>query len=144
MADLFGFSNQSIKTPITADKAILQWGDIVAGALQVSITYAQPINRRRTIGNKDAVIWASQPNGQVTIQRLITTDASGLFKSPGWSACNPGTITLALRGGCESAGSGPTFIATGCVVSQFNVSAEAESLTVMDNVTIDFLQLMAS
>lgn len=140
MADLFGFSNQTIKTPLTADKATIQWGGIVTGAIQVSVSYAQQINRRRTIGNKDAVIFASMPNGQVSMQRLLTTDSAALFSSPGWSACNPGTITLTL-GGCNAGG--PTFTATGCVVSQFQVQAEAESLTVMDNVVIEFLQLKA-
>ncbi len=142
MADLFGFGNQSIKTPLTADKATIQWGGVVTGAVQVNISYAQQVNRRRTIGNKAAVIWAAMPSGQITIQRLLTTDAAALFSSPGWNACTPGTITLTLGGGCGG-GNGPTFTATGCVVSQFSVTAEAESLTVMDNVVIEFLQLTA-
>jgi hypothetical protein len=141
MADLFGFGNQSIKTPLTADKATINWGGIVTGAIQISVSYSQQINRRRTIGNKDAVIWAAMPSGQVTIQRLLTTDAGGLFSAPGWQACNPGTITLTLGGGCDGGG-GPSLTAMGAVVSQFNVSAEAESLTVMDNVVVEFLQLM--
>jgi hypothetical protein len=143
MADLFGFSDQNIKAPLTADKATINWGGgIVTGAIQISVAYAQQVNRRRTIGNKDAVIWAAMPSGQITIQRLLTTDATELFKSPGWKACEPGTITLTLGGGCDSTG-GVTFTARGCIVSQFSVSAEAESLTVMDNVSIEFLQLTA-
>ena len=140
MADLYGFGDQNIKTPLTADKATINWGGIVTGAVQIAVSYAQQVQRRRTIGIKDAVIYASMPSGQVTIQRLLTTDATGLFSSPGWKACEPGTITLTLGGGCAGGG-GPSFTATGCVVSQFQVSAEAESLTVMDNVVIEFLQL---
>lgn len=142
MADLYGFGDQNIKTPLTADKATINWGGIVTGAIQISVAYAQQINRRRTIGNKDAVIWAAMPSGQITIQRLLTTDAGALFSSPGWKATAPGEITLTLGGG-PTGGNGPTFTARGCVVSQFSVQAEAESLTVMDNVTIEFLQLNA-
>lgn len=141
MADLFGFANQTIKTPFTADKATIQWGGIVTGAVQVAVSYAQQVNRRRTIGNRDAVIFASQPNGNVNIQRLVTNNSSALFSAPGWNACNPGTITLSLAG-CQRSG-GSRFTATGCVVSQFSVTAEAESLTIMDNVVVEFLQLTA-
>jgi hypothetical protein len=143
MADVFGFQPQNIATPLTADKASLVWGNIVTGAVQVSINYAQQVNRRRTIGNKDAVIWASMPSGQITIQRLLTTDSSALFSSPGWNACRPGEVSLSLGGGCN-AGQAAFYVATGCIVSQFSVQAEAESLTVMDNVVIEFLQLSKS
>ena len=138
--DVFGFTGQQIGTPLTADKATLIWGTIVTGALQVSFSYAQQVNRRRTIGNASAIIWASMPSGQITIQRLLTTDSSGLFSSPGWQACLPGRVDLQLAGGCDRAPAG-TYTATGCIVSQFSIQAEAESLTVMDNVTIEFLQL---
>jgi len=140
--DVFGFNAYTPATPITADKATLIWGQVVTGAIQVSVTYAQQVNRRRTIGNKAAVIWAAMPNGQISIQRLLTTDSAGLFSAPGWQACLPGTITLQLAGGCDR-GASSTYTASGCIVSQFSIQAEAESLTVMDNVTIEFLQLSA-
>lgn len=142
MADLYGFGDQNIKTPLTADKATLDWGGVITGAVQVSISYAQQVQRRRTIGNKDAAIWATMPTGQVTIARLLTIDAGQLFNAPGWKACEPGTITLTLGGGCGGGG-GFTLTAKGCVVSQFQIQAEAEGLTVMDNVVIEFLQLNA-
>jgi len=142
MADLFGFTSQTIKTPFTADKATIQWGSVVTGATQVTVSYAQQVNRRRTIGNRDTVIFASQPNGNINIQRLVTNNSSQLFKSPGWSACTPGTITLTL-GGCPNDGGTSTYTATGCVVSQFSITAEAESLSIMDNVVVEFLQLTA-
>lgn len=140
MADVFGFSSQTIGTPLTADKARIYWGGLVTGAIQVAVNYAQQVNRRRTIGNKSAVIWAAMPSGQVTIQRLLTTDSGALFSAPGWNACYPGQISIELGGGCNS-GVAATYVATGCIVSQFSIQAEAESLTVMDNVTIEFLQL---
>jgi hypothetical protein len=142
MADLFGYKDQDIATPITADKCTINWGGIVTGAVQISINYAQQINRRRTIGNRVAAIWATMPVGQITIARLLTTNSSELFSSPGWKACEPGTLTFAMAGGCGG-GASTTLTATGCIVTQFQVQAEAEGLTVMDNVTIEFLQLSA-
>jgi hypothetical protein len=140
MADIYGHSDYQTQTPFTADKAILTWGDVVTGAVQVNVTYAQQANRRRTIGNRAAVIWTTMPSGQINIQRLVTTNTSELFKGDGWTACKPGTITLALTSDCDASGK-ITFTAKGCVVTQFSISAEAESLTVMDNVVIEFLQL---
>jgi hypothetical protein len=145
MADIFGRNAQNLRTPLTADQCLINWGGIITNAIQVSISYGQPVNKRRTIGNLDAVIFAGMPSGQINITQLMTTDFSGLFSSPGWQACNPGTLTLTLNGGCAgSTGGGLTLTATGCIVSNFNVQAEAESLTVIDNVVIDFLQLSQS
>ena len=140
MADLFGRDNASIKAPLTADKCVINWGGQVAGAIQVSVAYNQQINRRRTIGNKDAVIWATMPSGQITIQRLMTEDAASLFSASGWDACKPGRVSFTTLG---CGGGGPNYQAEGCVVSQYQVTAEAESLTVMDNVVVDFLSLSA-
>jgi hypothetical protein len=138
MADLFGFAGANITSPITADKCTISFGGTIAGATQVSIQYAQQINRRRTIGNQVSLIWGAQPQGQATIQRLVTGGLS--LGGSGWSACTPGTVTFNL-GGC--AGSGGSVTASGAVVSQYSISAEAESLTVMDNVVIDFMYLSA-
>jgi hypothetical protein len=140
MADLFGHDAAQIKAPLTADKCTISWGGIITGAVQVSVAYSQQVNRRRTIGNKDAVIWATMPSGQITIQRLLTGDSGALLQSDGWNACKPGRITMNL-GGCD--GNAGSYTATGCVVTQFQISAEAESLTVMDNVVVEFLQLSA-
>lgn len=138
MADLFGFTDVNPKAPVTADRCIISFNGPIATALQVQISYQQQINRRRTIGNKEALLWGSQPQGQATIQRMILE--GGSYGGAGWSACSPATVTFEL-GGCK--GGGGKFTATGAVVSQFSVSAEAESLTVMDNVVIDFMQLTA-
>lgn len=138
MADLFGFENVNPKAPITADRCILSFDGVVATALQVQISYQQQINRRRTIGNKEALLWGSQPQGQANIQRMILE--KGKYGGNGWSACNPAEITFELNG-CQ--GAADKFTARGGVVSQFSITAEAESLTVMDNVVIDFMQLTA-
>jgi hypothetical protein len=141
--DLYGFNLANLRTPLTADKATIDWGGPVTAAIQLSVAYMQQVQRRRTIGNRDAVIWATMPQGQITIARLLTTDATSLFTAPGWKACEPGTITLNLGGGCDGA-TAFSLTALHCIVSQFSLQAEAESLTVMDNVVIEFLQLQPS
>ena len=140
--DLFGRNVPSTDNkPLTADAATIDWGGELLGAVQVSIQYAQQINRRRTIGNKSAVIWASMPQGQITIQRLMVSTAADIFTKEGFDVCkDPAKITLKLSSACGG-GAGPTYTATGCIVSQYQVSAEAESLTVVDNVVIEFLNL---
>jgi len=141
MADLFGYSNTAPQVPLTADVSTINWGGVVTAAVRTTVQYSQQVNRRRTIGNREASIWGSAPNGNMQIERLLTSSAAELFGKPGWQAGQPGTasITVAGRGGSG----GYTLTAIGCVVSSFNVSLEAESLTCMDNVSVDFLSLQA-
>lgn len=138
MADLFGRNEPRIVTPMTADFGTINWGGPVTSAINVSISYAQPVTRRRTIGNRDAVIFAGQPAGQITISRIVTSDAKALFSAPGWNACNPGQLSITL-GGCGGQGGNLTLTAHGCIVSQYQLQMEAEGLTVIDNVVIDCL-----
>ena len=138
MADLFGYENVSPKAPITADRCIISFDGIIATAMQVQISYQQQINRRRTIGNKEALMWGSQPQGQANIQRMVV--GTETYGGKGWSACTPADVTFEMSG-CSS--KGPKLTAKSAVVSQFSITAEAESLTVMDNVVIDFMQLTA-
>lgn len=138
MADLFQRQNANIVKPITADKCTINWGGTITAAVNVQISYAQQVQRRRTIGNKDAVIFATYPVGQVTIQRLIAGSAGDIFSAPGWDPCNPGQLSFNMAG-CEAGGYSLT--AKHCVVSQFAVSAEAEGLTVIDNIVVDFMEL---
>jgi len=147
--DIFGRTPGAPKIPFTADKATIDWGGPITTAMNVNITYSQTVQRRRTIGNKDTVIFASMPVGQITIARLLTDDATTLFASPGWNVCTgPATIKVTFRGGCSDQASASTkemtLTAIGCIVSQFSISAEAEGLTVVDQVMIDFLQLQAA
>ena len=138
MADLFQTNSQArAVAPFTADKCTIQWGGEIAGAMNVTVSYAQQINRRRTIGNKQAMLWASLPNGQITIGRLMATDAGAIFGAPGWNACAPGAVTLQVAG-CDGSVS---YTASDAIVTQYQVSAEAEGLTVIDNVVLEFLTL---
>jgi hypothetical protein len=136
MADLFGFKGQDIQTPATADYATISFGGEVYGCMQVSVTYQQQINRRRTIGGKVTLLWASSPGGQCTIQRMITS-GSNLKGGEGFSACKPASASLSMSS-CNNGG-GLTINMQGCVVSQYGASAEAEGLTCLENVVIDFV-----
>ena len=143
MADLFRRQDTQIKSPVTADSCVITWGGEVAAAMQVQISYQQQVQRRRTIGNRNAIIYATYPVGQITIARLIAEGAGDIFSKEGWSSCTPGTLTFAMSGGNGSncAGAGYTLTAKGCIVSSYSLSAEAEGLTVVDNITIEFLEL---
>ena len=148
--DIFGRTLQSIQDPITADKCTINWGGIVTGAINLNLSYSQGITRRHTIGNQAAVIYASQPVGSIQISQLLIADGKSLFDNPGWVACQVGNgggvITINFAGGCGDNGvaGGLSLTCRGVIVGTFNISAEAEGLTVMDNVGIEFLQLINS
>jgi len=141
MADLFQRENPTAQAPITADRCKINWGGAFAAAMQVSISYQQQVQRRRTIGNQVAALWATFPVGQITIARLLTSAEYDIFSKAGWDACKPGQISFQL-GECGGGG-GSTLTADSCIVSSYQLSAEAEGLTVVDNVVIDFLTLSA-
>lgn len=141
MPDLFQRKVPPSEAPITADHCTLTWDGDVMGATQVTISFQQQINRRRVIGNKLAAIWGSSPQGQANIQRLLVgADASAIFGKEGWDVCTPTTVIF-KAGTSECGGGNFTLKATGCIVASYQIQAEAESLTVMDNVVIEFLQL---
>jgi hypothetical protein len=150
MAELFHYKVQEIVRPLTADRAQLSWGGtVITAATNVTIQYQQQINRRRVIGGQVAVRWGSQPTGTLTAQRILTTNPTDLFSSPIWNQCedNPPTMELILGNGCGDVSPGNKVIKyemTGAVVSQYQVQAEAEGLTVIDNVVVEFMQLIQS
>lgn len=164
MAELFGRKQIVPKKPITADMCTIMWlGDgeaepeaaagsgAVASATNVSIQYQQQVVRRRTLGAANgapiAVIYPSQPIGSMAIQRLICETNEDIFQRAGWNICK-GTATLILSfdgatayEGCNTTGS--IYTATGATVTGYSLSAEAEGLTVVDSIEIQFLQLEA-
>jgi hypothetical protein len=144
MADVFHRDNSNVVQPITADKCTINFGGILAAAIQVQITYSQGVQRRRTIGNKQAILFATYPVGQATIARMIAgNDGGSIFSAPGWDPCNPGQLSFNMAG-CGNAGSGYNLVAKNCIVTQFSVTAEAEGLTVIDNVVVEFMDLSNS
>ncbi len=143
MADIFNRDNSNVVQPITADKCTISWDGIVTAAIQVQLTYSQGVQRRRTVGNKQAILFATYPVGQATISRLIAGSDANIFSKAGWDSCRPGNLSFNMSG-CGNAGSGYNLTAKNCVVTQFSVTAEAEGLTVIDNVVIEFMELLPS
>jgi hypothetical protein len=143
MADLFGRDPVKQLDAVTADRCTLTWdGKVIAEAMQVSISYNQSVSRRRTIGGKSAVIYGSQPMGQASIALMVTTDGNDIFGTDSWKGCQGGTVMFATKG-CKGATS-TNYTANGCVVTGYSIQASAEDLTVVQNITIDFLELVAS
>jgi hypothetical protein len=137
MADLYQRDVLTPSSPIVADKCTLDWEGVIMDATNVSLSYAQQITRRRTIGHQKSVIHGSQPTGQLTIQRVLVDGSDDIFGKGGWDQCTPANPTLNATG-CASAWS---YKITGALVSQYTIQMEAEGLTVMDNVVVDFLQV---
>lgn len=152
MPELFGRRAIQPKKPITADMCTIMWDtDAVASATNVQIQYQQQVTRRRTLGAAEgapiAVIYPSQPIGSMSIQRLVCETTEDIFQRPGWNICK-GTATLRLSfdgatayEGCTTTGT--VYTVTGATVVGYNLSAEAEGLTVVDGIQIEFLQLEA-
>ncbi len=152
------------RAPLTADTCNITWGDPSTGnvflstATNVRISYAQQVTRRRTLGNVGgssvAVLYTSQPQGSIAISRLIAEGgANDLFSRPGWNACETNVdITIEFAPGTDNLGAPPhcknvdstIYTAKGCIVSQYELTAEAEGLSVVDNIVIEFLQLQAT
>ena len=143
MADIFNRKLAKIETPFTADACMVKVdGSEALFGVQVQCTYSQQIQRRRSIGNQNAVIYGSQPMGQVSINRLVVKDAYDILTGPTFKGCGQsGTVEIILKGNCPDAAGQVTFKCTGCIASVVSISIEAEGLTVMDNIVIDFLQM---
>lgn len=142
MADIFNRQSLDIQKPVTADKCVILWDDtVVSQAFQFQMTYNQGITRRRSIGNQSAVIYGSQPMGQINMARLLTVDASNLFSTKAWTGCGDSESKIAFQLFDCADQSGDTYIAIGCIVTSFSLNANSDDLTVMDNVVVEFLEL---
>lgn len=148
MSDIFKRLPVDVRQPITADMALVEWGGILATATQLTINYQQGVTMRRTLGTNGkntAVIYPTQPAGQISIARLVADSTENIFDRPGWNTCDGvTTITVSLTGqpthvDCKSKGG--IYTCYGCIATNYSVSAEAEGLTVVDGITISFLQM---
>lgn len=152
MADVFGRKLIVPKKPITADMCTIIWGGrAVASATNINLVYQQQVTRRRTLGgngNPVAVIYPTQPIGSFSIQRLVCETTEDIFSLPGWNVCQgPAELNVSFNGataydGCTTTGG--YYLLSGAIVTGYSLSAEAEGLTVADNVQIEFLQLSGS
>lgn len=157
MSDIFHRKPLNIEKPITADMVMLYWGSsgggtsggtIVAQATNFQLQYQQQVNRRWTLGGagvNTCVIYPGRPIGTIRIQRLFVDQNENIFENPGWDPCGePATIHIELNGesavdGCTTKGG--IYIARGAVATSYGLTAEADGLTIIDDVNIEFLQL---
>ncbi len=156
MPDVYGRKPVEMQKPVTADQCTMIWGGaasvqskVVTTATQVTVQYQQQVTRRRTLGGTGkaiAVTYPSYPVGSIQIQQLVSELSDKLFEMPGWNVCKGNaSIDINFDGssafdGCTSVG--PKYVCIGGVVTNFGFSAEAESLVVTENVSVEFLQLM--
>lgn len=144
MADIFGRSQLSIKQPLTADAChIYIDGEKQAEAYQVQLDYQQAVTRRRSIGNSNAVIYGSQPVGRLSIGRLMTEDTS-VPSTATFNGCGKGKVKIQLGSkACEGGAGNPAFsyVLEGCMVTSYTLQIQAEDLTVIDGITIEFLEM---
>lgn len=139
MADIFNKTVAPLKTPITADRATLTVGGKVIGdAIQMQISYSQSVMHRRSIGNKAVIIYQSPPRGQISIARLITGGPDDLLGSQ-LTSCTGGSVSFRAQS-CEGTGQ-VNYVARGAIVESIGITANSDDFTVMDNVTISFVEL---
>lgn len=148
MSDIFSRTQLNIEKPVTADMVMIQWDSgLVAQATNFSMQYQQPINRRWTLGGvaNTCVIYPGRPTGSIQIQRLIVDQDAELFNNSGWDPCgSPATLYILLNGAAALSNCGVTggeFIARGAFVTSFSFAAEADGLTIVSNINIEFMQL---
>ncbi len=146
--DIFQRNIINLPTPITADMVLIEWDGLLAEATQLTLQYNQPVNRRWTLGNNGTntcVIYPGRPLGSIQISRLFAQTSENIFTKSGWAPCGDfATITIQLNGGATLSNcdvSGGQYIARGAIVTSYGLSAEAEGLTLVDNINIEFLQL---
>ena len=158
-SDIYGRKMIIPIKPITADMCTIVGGteaattgvgeEILTGATSINISYQQAVVRRRTLGSRNgqpiAVIYPTQPMGTLTMQRLFAETPAAIFSRPGWNIC-AGTAYLDVRFNGDSAYADCNvkyggFHITGATVTGYRVSAEAEGLTIVDDISIEFLQM---
>jgi len=148
MADIYNRNIINTLQPITADMVLINWDGLLAQATQFSMQYNQPVNRRWTLGTNGAntcVIYPGRPSGSIQIQRLFADKNENIFKKPGFDVCSqPATIYIMLDGAavdpnCTVAGG--EYVIRGGLVTSYGLAVEAEGLTLIDNLNIEFMQL---
>jgi hypothetical protein len=154
--DIFGKPQFGITHPITADQIYIQWEgvdgsfDDIYQATNVQLQYQQSVSRRYTLSSQQnqAVIIPGRPIGTMTIGRLFVGTQQDIFTTLlGWNVClNPATIHINLSGAnaTDCSTSTGAFQLAGCYVTAYSFQGNADDLQVVDNITIEFLQLLTS
>jgi hypothetical protein len=148
MSDIFKRKILDLKKPITADMVMIEWDGLLAQATNVALQYNQPVNRRWTLGTNGkntCVIYPGRPLGSFQIQRLFVEGTDDIFDKSGWDPCgNLANIHVLLDGSSALENctvTGGEYILRGALVTSYGMTAEAEGLSITDNINIEFMQL---
>ena len=149
MSDIFHRNALNIVKPITADMVMIHWDTgIVTQATNFSMHYQQPINKRWTLGNgvgNTVVIYPGRPQGSIQIARLKTATEDEVFQNAGWDPCGgAATLYIDLNGAAALENctvTGGEYVVRGAFVTSYSISGEADGLTLVDNINIEFMQL---
>lgn len=148
MSDIFKRKIIDPKKPITADMLLIEWDGLLAQAVNFSLQYQQPVNRRYTLGTNGkntVVIYPGRPSGSLQIARLYVDKNENLFTKKGWDPCQDlATLHINLDGASafdNCTANGGSFVIRGALATSYGFQAEAEGLSVMDNINVEFMQL---
>lgn len=148
MSDIFKRKIIDPKKPITADMVQIEWDGLLAQAMQISLQYNQPVTRRYTLGTNGkntVVIFPGRPIGTLSISRLIIDQGDNVFERKGWDPCGDlATIYINLDGSStfeNCTANGGTYVIRGALANSYGMQAEAEGLSIVDNINVEFMQL---
>jgi hypothetical protein len=153
MSDIFNKPAITTARPVTADMIQLLWGATGSGGTAIlqannfQAQYQQAVSQRYTLNSPQnyATIYPGRPKGNITIGRLICDNEQNIFTLAGFDVCQPpAVITWANTNSNTTASCNlalGTYIARGAWVTSYGFQADADNLMVLDNVTIEFLQL---
>ena len=142
--------------PLTADRVKLVFSgySTVYAALTVQAQVQYPVSRRRTLGTDGNMVQSftivGQPAGKLTIARMFGPEAKSaeLFATHPFNPCAPKgesfvTMSFSNQTTMSNCPSSVNDIYTfhGAIVSAYEITANAEELTVLDNIVVDFSQM---
>lgn len=142
--------------PLTADrvKLVFNGSATVYAALTVQAQLQYPVTRRRTLGTDANVVQSftivGQPAGKLTIGRMFGPEAqtAALFRTHPFNPCAAkglAFITMSFSNQTTMSNCptqvNETYIFHGAIVSGYEITANAEELTVLDNIVVDFSQM---
>lgn len=144
------------KQPLTADrvKLIFSGGNgTVYAALTVQAQVQYPVSRRRTLGTDANVVQSftivGQPAGKLTIARMFgpAANSAELFATHPFNPCaDISTVTMSFSNQTTLSNCASTvndiYTFYGAIVSAYEITANAEELTVLDNIVVDFSQMV--
>lgn len=169
--DIFNRKLINLKAPLTADTCQIRWSKggafgnsgsashmLIGNAVNITISYQQGVTRRRALGVSEsgplAVVYPTMPLGSFSMQRFLAEGTvMDIFGLDGFSSCNgTGQIEVSFSGSGSNIYSSDAncsnivkpslrYLMHGVVVTGYNAAAEAEGLTVVDGLTVEFLQL---